>query len=208
MNGLGINECLEQLKQHGCNILITGSVPTQVSMRTSRQLLGDPSLPRERIVCVIGDGPNRERWVPAEASDDHTQRIVVDSPEAFHPTTLDSTLAAATRNAVESIDQMDDVGSGAIRMGFHSLSPLLAEFGVGPTIETLTCVTRWIRSVRGIGHFHLPQPSDSCAVEDVQHVFDIEVEVRESPGEDLSPEWRWHLPNYGTTNWLPITEWE
>ena len=208
MRSRRIKESLEQLKQHGCNILVTGSVPLQVSTRTSRRLLGDPSCLRERIVCVVGDGTDRERWVAPAAPDSHTQTVVADSPEAFHPTMLDSTLVTATRNAVKSIDQVDDIGPGGIRVCFYSLSPLLTEFGVDPTVETLARFTRWIRSVSGIGHFHLPRPSSSCAVEDVQHVFDIEVELRESPGEDVSPEWRWHLPTYGTTNWLSITEWE
>jgi hypothetical protein len=210
MNRRRIKESLEQLKQHGCNILVTGSVPIQISTRTSRRLLGDPSCPRERIVCLVGDDSDRDRWVPPKAPDARTQIVVADSPEAFHPATLDSTLGVATRNAVKSIDQVDDddVGSGGIRVCFYSLSPLLTEFGVDPTVDTLARFTQWIRSVRGIGHFHLPQPSDSCAVEDVQHVFDIEVQLRDSPGKEISPEWRWHLPNYGTTHWLPITEWE
>nr|WP_139246812.1 hypothetical protein [Halogranum amylolyticum] len=74
-------------------------------------------------------------------------------------------------------------------------------------MEALAEVLNQVRSVSGMGYFHLPRPPNSSGVNKVKQEFDIEIELREHLEKDPAPEWRWHIPNYGTTNWLQITHW-
>lgn len=226
---------LGELKQRGSSLLVVGSVPDEMYVRASTQMLGDPDAerPRRRVVVVPSSGeaggservrrtgpisPEYARMVTREAS----ARSAAAANGSGHPShapgpttqkTLPRTQAAdgaiheLGESLSEVIDQFDVVADGLdpaeLRLAFDCLPMLLEEYDRQVVFRFLHVLATQIREVRGIGHFHLPQPRTSETVRLFEPLFDAIIELRVD-GDELKQ--RWHFRDRSlVSEWLPLT---
>jgi hypothetical protein len=69
-------------------------------------------------------------------------------------------------------------------------------------VRFLRLLTTAVRGVRGLGHVHCPLADDDDRVTALRPLFDARIELRRREG--FGPERRWHLPEYGATEWVRI----
>ena len=112
-------------------------------------------------------------------------------------------LGAAISEVFEGIERRHGpLEPAQLRFCLDSLSPLLDTHDEAAVFEFLVLVTGYVRTIDGLGHFHLPLPRQTYAARLVAPLFDATVELRVGVGE---PEHRWHLQEDGfTSRWLPL----
>lgn len=98
-------------------------------------------------------------------------------------------------NAADGLDPAE------LRVCLDSLGPLVAQNDDRKLFRFLHAVTRDVRRVSGMGHYHLSVPHDDEAVAMLSPLFDAVVEVRTRTDHEQ----RWHLqdPEF-TTDWLAL----
>jgi hypothetical protein len=74
--------------------------------------------------------------------------------------------------------------------------------GEREVVRFLRLLTTAVRGVRGLGHVHCPLADDDDRVTALRPLFDARIELRRREG--FGPEQRWHLPEYGATEWVRI----
>jgi hypothetical protein len=89
-----------------------------------------------------------------------------------------------------------------LRVCFDSLRPLVEEYNEEAVFRFLHVLAGRIRSVSGMGHFHLPVPFDDEQTRTFVDIFDGVIELRKR-GDELVH--RWHLQDSDlTSGWLPV----
>jgi hypothetical protein len=210
---------LDDLKSAGCALLVTGT-EMEACLATSRRLFGDPSQRRRRVLVTHETGPDADRWLPAGVSvtDDDTELLspsLVDrgtasrSGDADDSPTPDPSAAGLGRLRTDLSDvisgyQSDRLEPGEVRVGITSADALASRYGRDELLAFVRTATALIRGVRGMGHLQLGQSLDGDLVPLLEDLFDARVDVRKQPG--LPAEQRWHVPDYGTTEWIRVED--
>lgn len=209
-------EVLRTFKRDGCNLLVTGEVVPRVTERATRKLLGSPTVERRRVLVVVGsrDGPT-ERLLPGGVRPDDDRLRVVDhrggrsaaampaDPSAVTDADDVDLLADAVERAVEGLAAVGgDFEPSELRLSVTSLPALLDPYGPGEVAGFLEVVCELVAVHGGMGHYHLPVSDDSPVVSAFAAHVDARIELRQEAG--TIAEQRWHVPGYGTTEWVTL----
>lgn len=214
-------EVLRRLKREGCNLLVTGEVPVEVSDAATRRLLGAPFEDRRRILAFTNAGVERvsgrlpggcrpsDRDVTIIEQRDATRSTVAERagdqgfPVTSVGTDLDDLQEAILAEIEGFADGADGLAPAELRMSVDSLRLLVDEHGVDAVGAFLEPVTASVTEVRGMAHYHMPMRDDAEPVSTLTSPFDARIELRQRDG--FAPEQRWHLPGYGlTTEWVGL----
>ena len=214
---------LSELKQKGAALLVVGDLPRAVYHQLCQQMLGtSANTPRRRLLIFTDADPttvtNTFHPVVSPPSPERTKLItytthsrtsVAQHTEARQIPTINvdsstglTSLGVEISNAIRTFEQdADDLAPAELRVGFDSLLPLF-EADTEQLFRFLHLLTAQIRTVNGMGHFHLPIPYDSQRIRLLEPLFDAVVELHTSQ-ETLYQ--RWHLRDTElTTEWLPV----
>jgi hypothetical protein len=216
---------LDELKSAGCAVLVTGTA-TEACAAASRALFGDPRQRRRRVLVSHETGPDADRWLPdgvsvtdedtellrpspvgreaAKHAADPTAGAEFDAPQASDAT---ATTLGRLRNDLSDVIsgyQSDRLEPGEVRVGITAADALASEYGRDELLSFVRTATALVRGVRGLGHLQVGQPRDGDMVPLLADLFDARVDVRRRPG--LPAEQRWHVPDYGTTEWIGIED--
>lgn len=218
--GGGLGDALATLKQRGCGLLVTGPVRPEVAQLVSQRLFGDPSRARTRVlVAADGSSSGLSRYLPMGISLSHSNLhvIALGADERGTATARSPEVQADDGVEVETLDDLLDGlpaylrkdyrrarTPGHVRVGLIGLRHLFDARPDADVREFVAEVTEQVRSLRGMVHYHLRLPDDHDLVTDLDAVVDARIELRTTP--DSSPEHRWHLPDYGTSEWLSFRE--
>lgn len=209
---------LASLKQRGSNLLVVGAANDHVQVDACRRLLGERDADRTRLyvttdqtaaggpsACTASDATIEYATTTRGAA---AQQSVTSGPApgpglSDAPTTVDDlpSLGRAIEERIES-EAADGLDPAELRLCFEPLRALLEAHDEEAVFRFLHALTSEVRSVKGMGHYHLPVPFDNRTVRTLEPLFDAVVEVR-TRGEN--PQQRWHLHEAGiTTDWLDL----
>jgi hypothetical protein len=210
-DGQTFSRALARLKRRGCNLLVVGTTSASVRRTITDRLLGDTSSRDRRHLFVFTDGSHVRQHPHLASATGSRTRIVTRStpmraaatsepPAEFGPgnsitrsvnSDLLGPLAWAIADEIHAFaDEADGLEPSELRLCFDSLSPLLASHSERGVDRFLEAVTARVRSVSGMGHYHLPVAVDDDAVERLAPLFDAVIELRL---RETLPEQRWHL---------------
>ena len=217
---------LDALKRRGSNLLVVGSDLPSSHAAVCRDFLGDDASRTRRRLFVVTDsstpvadrlpelagapGADRVRTIRYDVEDRSASAATGNgsiSPRISETRVtageLDS-LGCAVSEAIAAFDEHGDgLDPAELRVCFDSLTPLITakDRERERTFRFLHLLTARIRSVRGMGHFHLPGSRTSEHVRLLEPLFDATVELVLRDG---SLHQRWHLHDADlTTEWLP-----
>lgn len=222
---------VSNLKQVGCNLLITGAVREEVSHQVTQKLLGAPEVPRTRILALTdqdqtdvpdllpGDVGLRDERVHVVNHNSGTRSADAATSSASSASSVSSpssTSSRARRNR-QDLDELqtricNEIATAKIaqsgfdpaelRVSLFTLSYLVNQHDITAIDRFVSAISDHVRGVSGIAHFHLPLPDDSKTVQRLSPLFDARIELREKHGH---PEHRWHLPESDTTtSWFGL----
>lgn len=200
---------LEDLKNNGCGLLITGDETSRTRAKATQRLLGesDPSdetLPRRRILVTTNDSVQPGDYLPDGVSpEDDTVRIV--SPGGFsRGATAASTPSERQQSplvdlenqidfAISDLLREDAPDPGVFRVGVTSLLPIIESVGESPVEEFIAGLLARVRSWNGMVHFHYPVPDPDALHSQFNDVIDARIRLRNRGNRN--PEWLWHTNN-------------
>lgn len=215
---------LDELKQRGSNLLVVGSRMPGAHRAACRQFLGEESTePRRRLFALANPcTPVTERAPETELEPD-SLRVVryaaanrstaatrpaaessVNEPSVDETTIEHDDLGEFGRAVSQSIAEFEAASSGLspaeLRLCFDSLTPLLSEYEPETMFRFLHLLTHRVRSVDGMGHYHLTTDRNTRSVALLEPLFDAVIELCLHDG---SLHQRWCLRDSGlTTGWL------
>lgn len=210
---------LDELKRRGSNLLVVGSRMPGAHRMACRQFLGEESTePRRRLFALANPcTPITERAPDAEPDSDslHVVRYAAtnrsaaaarpaDGPSIDETTTEHDDLGEFGRAVSRSIAEFEAASSGLspaeLRFCFDSLTPLLSEHEPETMFRFLHLLTHRVRSVDGMGHYHLTADRNTRSVALLEPLFDAVIELCLHDG---SLHQRWCLRDSDlTTGWL------
>lgn len=209
---------LAALKRRGSNLLVVGATSADTHTAACDRLLGDGHADRTRVF-VTTDGNCGTHAEATRTADDHVVQYAtttrgataVSSPSTSGPSLDDAvstvsvddltSLGEAVSEVIESAGG-DGFTPAELRVCFDSLGPLLDEYDEQAMFRFLHALTSEVRSVHGMGHYHLPVSLDNRTVRTIRPLFDAVVEIRNQGGEAQQ---RWHLSEADiTTAWLSL----
>ena len=220
-----LESTLSALKQRGSALLIVGSVPADSYIRACSWLLGDDAAGPRRHLFVTTDADlprvgdrftpelNRLRrattewitWSSCVRRAHETQSV--DRERLHSRRAPDGNLPMLGARISEAIRDIDDSANGLapaeLRLCLDSLESLVSEFDRESVFRFLHILIGRLRSVRGMGHFHLPVERESEVVSVFAELFDATVELRLG-GDGLQQRWHLHEADL-TSNWLSVS---
>lgn len=211
---------LDELKQHGSNLLVVGSRMPAAHGVACRQFLGEAATQTRRRLFVLTEpctpapgqlstetnGSDRcsvLRYETATRSGaTATSQPSISVPERHVEGDLGSLGVAIS----EAISEFEATSSGLtpseVRLCFDSLTPLVSEYDTEPIFRFLHLLTHRVRSVDGMAHYHLTTDRSNRTVGLLEPLFDAVVEL--CLREDTLYQ-RWYLRDSGmTTGWLQL----
>jgi hypothetical protein len=210
---------LADLKERGGAVLVVGGGSREVHATACRRLMGDESAGVRHRLLVFTNGTfavdpripqGAERLgdttvITAAATRSAVAKGVASSD--LNVVELDgASLAELGGSIVDAVGRIEDrhgpLEPTQLRIGIDSLSALLDAHGERAVFQFLVVATRYVRSVDGLGHFHLPVDREAYVARLLAPLFDAVVEVRVRSGRS---EQRWHLDDGAVTSqWLSI----
>lgn len=205
---------LAELKQRGCNLLVTGEGDERVTRQATRRLLGSAAEHRRRVL-VLADHAASDGGAylpPGVAPDDEDVAVVPWNGGARSaaaravPQDRDAGLAGLQAEICSTVTRLDVAAGGLspaeLRLGVVTVDLLLDRYDRDDVSHLLDAVTVQVRRVHGMGHYHLPVADDAGVVDDLDEFFDARIELRH--GDGVTAEQRWHVPEYGSTTWVTL----
>lgn len=205
---------LAELKRRGSGLLVVGTEPPM--QRACERFLGDATAtPRRRVFVRTDNGCHRVH-AETDGSDAKVIKQAADTRSTAAASNVNNranTTVLRTQNLAPlgieisgAIDEFErecgPLAPGELRVCFDSLTPIIEEHDPESVFRFLHVLIGRIKTVNGMGHFHLPAEMDSTIVRTLLPVFDAAVEVRMSGGD---AEQRWHLVERDvTTEWLSL----
>lgn len=214
---------LQELKERGCAVLVTGEFASVAHPAICRQLLGATTKERRRILVLTDGRAGLDGRLPAGGRRADTELVLASEGRG---TVAPATAAGAgdavgTSAAVELGDaRLDQLGVAVVdagrrleerygpfepaelRVGLDSLSPLLDAHPEEAVFKFLVVLLQYVRSRDGLGHVHLPVDRDASVARLLAPLFDAVAEVRDDRN---GGQHRWHLDDGGlTSRWLPL----
>lgn len=213
--GAAFAQALSALKERGSNLLVVGATVGAAHREACDRLLGETDgNPRRRLQVrtdgecgvepdevgdlrrILGGEPHKRSTAVQWESDDFSPR----------PTAPEDDPGELGRRMLEEIDAIESEADGLspaeLRVCVDSLLPLLAGSDEEQAFRLLTVVTRRVRSVDGMAHFHLPVAPGDRYVDLLEPLFDAVISVRTRDGR---AEHHWHLVEEDVSSgWLPL----
>lgn len=212
---------LRALKRRGCNVLVVSDAAADAD--ACGRLLGAPHLDRRYVflptTASVGD-------VLARCPTDDPDRLgVVDAATAARTRSTAAREASGAlgprddwRSQVDDLDDCarivdlvavhldrvapDDPGPGDVRFCLDALGPFFDALDGDRRFRLVHALAGSVRSVRGMGHFHVAGGVDERDRRTLEPAFDATVRVESS---DDGHRHRWRLHDSGlTTDWLPL----
>jgi hypothetical protein len=215
---------LDELKQMGCVVLVTGAVDVTVRAASSRRLFGALSCPHQRVIVHPNDTALRlASYLPhgITPTSSTVQSITGVQLRGDEITSTDSTPPAEGHTSTdpppdrttygyqfdallaETRPTTETFAPGELRVGILTLGELLDQYGQPVARTALRAVRRQMRARHGIGHCHLPVASESAVATALVESADIHVRLREREGHP--PEQCWYLCDSDCCSaWLPL----
>lgn len=220
---------LSRLKQHGSALLVVGNVTQEIHQLACRQLMGDPSMHRQRLFVTTNGSSTNVRsaiengskhrdhvidyvtcYRSATESSDSTHRSMMEagietSTASYGSVSSPSDLVAAIVGNIQDIERdAEPLTRGELRVCIDSLSPLIEP----NQRETLLRLVRYTaiatRRRRGMIHTHLPVARGTELATLFEPLVDAVVELRVMDG---TPQQRWHLIDATvTSDWTDLDE--
>ncbi|WP_423745041.1 hypothetical protein V5735_03155 (plasmid) [Haladaptatus sp. SPP-AMP-3] len=211
---------LAELKRRGSGLLVVGAEPPM--QRACERFLGDATATPRRRVFVRTDGnfvrpdgechhthagTHEDAKVIKQAADTRSTAAASNVSNRANTTVLRTqNLAPLGIEISGAIDEFErecgPLAPGELRVCFDSLTPIIEEHDRESVFRFLHVLIGRIKTVNGMGHFHLPAEMDSTIVRTLLPVFDAAVEIRMNGG---NAEQRWHLVERDvTTEWLSL----
>ncbi|WP_254763902.1 DUF7504 family protein [Natrinema marinum] len=202
---------LGTLKRDGSNILLVGSVPTDVHETACQQMLGSTERhSRYRLFVTDSD----DRAACSATGDAASERVRTIEYSATETEPAENLAAAGSQPSpaalgiriVETIDQFAETAGGfepsELRVCVDSLVPLLEDYDAETVFRLLHIATARVGKARGMGHYHVPLEPDHEAVSLLEPMFDAVVTVRSRNG---TAEQQWYLREADTeSDWLEL----
>lgn len=216
---------LDALKQRGSNLLIVGSRMPDAHETACRQFLGETATEDRRRLFVLADTarPDSERSSLATADPDRHAVVRYDTAARSaaattpNPTTTPDDAPTTERTTESELGRLGTAISGIVaefeatsgglssaelRLCFDSLTPLVSEHDPETVFRFLHLLTHRVRSVDGMGHYHLTTDHSNRTVALLEPLFDGVIELCLRDGELYQ---RWYLRDGGlTTGWLQL----
>lgn len=211
---------LAELKEAGCNLLVTGSFPSGSLDEVSARLLGRKPGRRARVVGLFGRDVSAGRRRLGLVPHGLEPAILVNTTEAprsaaIAETSPDSPVDVRTigrnfdvflaelRTAIdEARRHRGPLDPGQLRIGVDSLRAVLDETGRADVETLVDRVARDVRGAGGIAHFVYDSAKTGSRPAWLDPLFDAVVEHRLRE-EDI--EQRWRFPDRGReTRWFPV----
>lgn len=214
---------LDALKQRGSNLLVVGSRMPDAHETACWQFLGETSTEARRRLFVLADScrPVSERPPFATTDPDNHAIVRYDATSRSaaatspNPATTPNTASIPERAAEgdlgrlgisisEAIAEFEATSGGLspaeLRLCFDSLTPLVSEHDPETLFRFLHLLTHRVRSVGGMGHYHLTTDRSNRTVALLEPLFDAVIELCLRDGVLYQ---RWYLHDGGlTTGWL------
>lgn len=213
---------LDDLKQAGCVVLITGTVDATVRAALSRQLFGASSHQRQRLL-IHADNPSLSpaSYLPHGITPTHdTVECIAESQVRSSASSVaestpspsdaaDSDLPSALNAYRQQITgfladrEATMANPGELRVGVFTFDELYDRHGHGGSRTVLKMVGRKMRTYHGIGHCQLPMASERAVATGLAEYADIHVQLREREGDP--PEQCWTLRDADCCSaWFPL----
>lgn len=211
---------LDALKQRGSNLLVVGSRMPAAHEAACRQFLGEAAEARKRLFVLSDpctpvterlpdDDPGRSRVLRYDAACRSATAAAPAAPEAA-PSIPDGrverelgSLGVAISEAITEFEAASGgLGPAELRLCFDSLTPLVSEHDPETAFRFLHLLTRRVRSIDGMAHYHLTAERSNRTVALLEPLFDAVIELR-LRDEELYQ--RWYLRDSSlTTGWLQL----
>lgn len=221
-------QALAELKQRGSALLVVGTVPDEMYVRASRQMLGDPGADQSRRRLLVYPEGSRQR---AEERLRDTGPITPEyarliayaesARSAAASTATDSTpgrsslpkehvvdgslpdLGVAVSDVIEQFDTTArGLGPAELRVAFDCLPSLLSRYDVGEVFPFLHLLVTEVRGVDGMAHARLPRERRDETVRTLSPLFDAVIELCLERG---ALHQRWELRDSElVSDWLPV----
>lgn len=210
---------LSSLKREGANVLVLGPVAGEGHAAACRELLGDASQRRRRILVFSGPEANgaEKRLASGHTRDRAHLQVVthsIDNRSAAAANSVDATLVTRVRAddlaelgtvIAQSIDDFETIADGLdpaeLRLCVDSLAAMVSEHGRGTVFRFLHLLTERVRRSEGLAHYHLPVAAADETARMFRSLFDVVVELR---GDGDGLEQRWDLGDDVTSEWVPV----
>lgn len=205
---------LAQLKQRGCNLLVTGTVADHVTATATRRLLGSPVENRTRVIVLTDttvEDVGTRLPTGVDVSDPEVRLIgwhrhgraaaTGSVPKSDREDRSIEALRATLFDELGAVD-LADLAPAELRLSLDSVASLLERYEAADVHRLLRLVTGFVRGARGMGHVHCAVPDDDGRIEAIKPLFDARIELRQRGAN--GGEQRWHLPEYGSTEWVRI----
>lgn len=218
---------LDDLKQAGCLVLVTGTVDATVRAACSRRLFGSLSHPHQRVIVhpdttALSLDSYLPNGLTTTSSDVHSitsTQLRGDITVMSDGTPAEGSPAEGTAgpnpspNRTPYGQQFDTLlaeptagpfAPGELRVGILTISELLDRYGQSAARTVLTRVGRQMHARHGIAHCHLPIPSESAVATVLSEHADVHLRLREREGQP--PEQCWYLRDADCdSGWLSLT---
>jgi len=213
-------EALDQLKAHGCLVLVVGPIGDDAKYAGCRRLLGDDNTKSRRRLFIEtstngiparGAGPNCSHGGPANAHtltyETSARGAAATASDSSNPTqhvsvegTLDDLLEAADAS-MESLADADGFDPAELRVCVDDLDAMIANDADIDVVEFLRDLRALVLEHNGMCHAHLSRNVPGAPIDAIVHYFDAIVEVDSSN----VPRQRWTIRHTGIkTDWLEL----
>lgn len=225
LGGSSFGETLQELKRHGCNVLVCGGVPRSDIRHLSARLLGGSTEPNNvtqvfglfdqdvtsvhgRLALIDGDLSGAH----VITTDGEMRSTTTAGPSAPGAHSLNVTTVSrdlerfevALHQAIDEFgDRDEDSGGKALRVCIDSLQPLFAEYDAERVDAFLFDLDETVGVNRCMTHSILPVAYDAPIVKRITPHFDIVMSLRVAEGNSVQQQWRLVASDYWT-DWIPI----
>lgn len=214
-----LKERLRELRQDGCNLLMTGEPPSKHVAETTAWFLGRAER-RYRILALSAiSGQRAVDNLPDDTSVADPNTWVIDQRNGERSAPCDATGLTSDladpemRNfpqirdeVLRAIDFYEEKAGGfepaQLRLGIDSIY-VATHIEERDNTANLRDICERVKDACGMAHYHLRCEDDHELVDELMSLFDARVEVRRMFGRPL--EHRWHFPDAGKlTPWWEL----
>ncbi|MFC6905079.1 DUF7504 family protein [Halalkalicoccus tibetensis] len=213
---------LDALKGRGSNLLVVGSRMPAAHEAACRQFLGEAAMEARRQLFVLADPctpaterisggePGRSAVIRHDAASRSAAAMsgdaAVPNDTAVPERRIEGDLGALGLAVSEAIAEFEVTSGGLspaeLRLCFDSLTPLISEHDSETAFRFLHLLTRRVRTVDGMAHYHLTAERSNRTVALLEPLFDAVIELCLRDDELYQ---RWYLRDSGlTTGWLQL----
>lgn len=221
---------LQEFRDDGCNILVTGTDELTDTAEATRIFMGAPNKERYRLLAftALDSIPtNVDRFLPGDvtATDDSVtvvdrrtvaRNATTDTPgdtAGIGPTPADAStpetnlsLATFQTGISTRLAAIEETASSfapaSLRLSLIYLHGLVESYGIDRVTQFCRVIAAQVRGLAGMAYYHLGTTPPNPWVDEFRPVFDARIDLARRHG-DLFQKWRVHEYDY-ETDWVPL----